>query len=100
MTKDEAEAVTWFRKAAEQNYAEAQFNLGACYCNGDGVTKDYVEAYKWFILASAQGHENAKAAKDSLTQQMTPEQIAKGFRLAREFKPSSAPESGAFASPR
>ena len=30
----------WYRKAAEQNYAEAQYNLGVCYYNGQGVAKD------------------------------------------------------------
>ncbi len=35
-----AEAVKWFRKAAEQNHAEAQSSLGFCYANGQGVTKD------------------------------------------------------------
>lgn len=29
---------------AEQGEAEAQYNLGACYGNGDGVAKDMVEA--------------------------------------------------------
>jgi TPR repeat protein len=61
------------------------------------VRKDFVEAYKWLSLASAQGNENAKGAKSSLSQRMTPEQIAKGFRLVRDFKPSKAPESDAFA---
>ena len=28
------EAVKWFRKAAEQNYAVAQYNLGVCYEQG------------------------------------------------------------------
>ncbi len=32
VTKDEAEAVKWYRKAAEQNHAMAQYNLGVCYC--------------------------------------------------------------------
>ena len=31
VAKDEVEAVKWFRKAAEQNFAEAQFDLGVCY---------------------------------------------------------------------
>ena len=30
VTKDDAEAAKWFRKAAEQNYAQAQRNLGSC----------------------------------------------------------------------
>ena len=87
----------WYRKAAEQIVAQAQFNLGGCYANGRGVSKDCAEAYKWFSLASAQGDQNAKSAKLALAQQMTPEQIAKGFRLARDFKPNTALESGASA---
>ena len=35
-----AEAVRWYRKAAEQGHARAQCNLGYCYANGQGVTKD------------------------------------------------------------
>ena len=36
----------WYRKAAEQNDAPAQYDLGLCYANGEGVAKDYVEAYR------------------------------------------------------
>jgi len=28
-----------YRKAAEQNYAKAQYNLGVCYAFGQGVVK-------------------------------------------------------------
>ena len=31
VAKDQAEAAKWYRKAAEQNYARAQNNLGVCY---------------------------------------------------------------------
>src|SRR4029453_7044015 len=55
VAKDEAEAVKWFRKAAEQNLADAQYNLGVCYDSGEGVTKDEVEAYKWCLLAAGPG---------------------------------------------
>ena len=44
----------WYRKAAEQNYAEAQNNLGVCYEQGDGVAKDQVEGVKWFRKAAEQ----------------------------------------------
>ena len=54
MAKDEVEAVKWYRKAAEQNYAEAQYNLGVCYAHGEGVAKDEVEAVKWFRKAAEQ----------------------------------------------
>jgi hypothetical protein len=89
VAEDKGEAVKWYRKAAEQNDANGQYNLGLCYAKGQGVVKDYVEAYKWLSLASAQGNDNAKAAKFSLAEQMTPEQIAKGARLVRDFKPSA-----------
>ncbi|MDL1959246.1 MAG: hypothetical protein LWX01_06035 [Deltaproteobacteria bacterium] len=35
--QDYAEAVKWFRKAAEQGYADAQFFLGLMYAQGEGV---------------------------------------------------------------
>ena len=38
MVKDHAEAVKWYRKAAEQNLAVAQYNLGVCY-DGRGVAR-------------------------------------------------------------
>src|SRR6266853_1450322 len=60
VAKDEAEAVKWFRKAAEQNVADAQFSLGVCYANGRGVTKDDAEAVKWFRKAAEQNFADAQ----------------------------------------
>src|ERR1017187_10075647 len=37
VAKDPVEAVTCFRKAAEQNIARAQYYLGNCYTDGKGV---------------------------------------------------------------
>ena len=39
--QDYAEAVKWWRKAAEQGNADAQLRLGHCYRNGHGVPQDY-----------------------------------------------------------
>ena len=50
--KDEVEAVKWYRKAAEQNLAEAQCALGGCYANDLGVAKNEVEAVKWWRKAA------------------------------------------------
>ncbi|MGH8710693.1 MAG: tetratricopeptide repeat protein, partial [Burkholderiales bacterium] len=41
VAKDDAEAVKWYRKAAEQGLATAQFNLGLKYERGEGVAKDH-----------------------------------------------------------
>ena len=42
--QDDKEAVRWYRKAAEQNHAAAQCNLGMCYANGRGIEMDAKEA--------------------------------------------------------
>ena len=57
--QDYAEAVKWFRKAADQGDADAQNNLGQMYITGQGVPKDDGEAIKWFRKAADQ--ENAVA---------------------------------------
>ena len=95
VAKDPIEAVRWYRKAAEQGFAGAQSALGSCYGNGTGVRKDYLEAYKWLNLASAQGIEVAKQNLSIIEILMTPEQIAEGQQLAREFKApnKSAPKN-------
>ena len=64
------------------------------------MTKDFVEAYKWMSLASAQGNEWSKRAKSELVKHTTPEQIARGSRLAGDFKPSRALESDAYVPSR
>jgi TPR repeat protein len=54
---DYAEAMKWFRLAADQGYAQAQANLGAMCENGQGVPPDYATAYMWFSLAGAGAQE-------------------------------------------
>jgi TPR repeat protein/ubiquitin-protein ligase len=49
---DYVEALKWFRKAAEQEHAGAQGNLGVCYAEGLGVPQDLMEAGKWWREAA------------------------------------------------
>ena len=55
--QDDAQAVQWYRKAAEQGIAKAQFNLGFMYNNGQGVRQDYMQAVHWYRKAAEQGNE-------------------------------------------
>ena len=48
------------RQAADQGDAEAQYNLGVIYNNGEGVPKDDAEAVRWFQLAAEQGYAKAQ----------------------------------------
>jgi TPR repeat protein len=116
-----AEAAKWFRLAADQGYAPAQFQLGEYYEHGcvsrtsdkrlgfsynDGrVTRNLVEAYKWYNLASAQGYVDgiiqrpATTYRDAVATEMTPDQIAEAEKLTREFKPQKKSAFGISSSP-
>ena len=63
--RDEVMAMKWYRKAAEQGYADAQYMLGLCYC----VKQDKPEAVKWLQKAAKQGHEKAKKALTEVSNQ-------------------------------
>ncbi len=43
-----AKAVGWYRKAAGQGYADAQFSLGDCCSHGNGTAQDQGEAVYWY----------------------------------------------------
>ena len=55
------EAVGYYRRAAEQGHAWAQFRLGLCYENGRGITKDATQAVTWYRKAAEQGHAPAQS---------------------------------------
>ena len=59
VARDYAEAAKWYRKAAEQGHADAQYFLGSLYYNGQGVAQDEAEAERWFRKAAVQGHTKA-----------------------------------------
>jgi hypothetical protein len=55
-----AKAVKSYRKAAEQGNAEDQFNLGLMYDKRQGVPQNYAEAVKWYRRAAEQGFAEAQ----------------------------------------
>ena len=50
--QSDAEAVKWYRLAADQGHAYAQYSLGRMYENGKGVEQSYEEAAKWYRLSA------------------------------------------------
>jgi len=50
----------WYRKAGDQGYAAAQYNLGQAYNLGNGVEKDTAEAARWWQKAAEQGLAKAQ----------------------------------------
>jgi TPR repeat protein len=89
-----ATALWLFRRQAERGDADAQFNLGTMYRDGQGVPQDYVQAYVWFTLAAtrfaaSETEKRSKAIKDreEVAANLTAEQIAEAQRLAHEWRP-------------
>ena len=80
--ENDAEAVKWYRKAADQGYAKALYNLGVMYYNGDGVPENHVRAYVWLSMAKTQGYESAKKGVETVKNLMTKQQIAQAQALA------------------
>ena len=60
MPQDFVQAVKWYRLAAEQGDAYAQYTLGLMYAKGQGMPQDFVQAVKWYRLAAEQGAASAQ----------------------------------------
>ena len=89
--QDHNEALKWFQMAAEQGFAAAQVRLAQLYAKGQGTLEDQVKAYAWLNLATARAHcgrtgREAGQIKDTLSKQMTSEQLAKAENLAAELR--------------
>jgi TPR repeat protein len=61
VSKDEKQAAYWYRRAAEQGLAEAQYSLGRLYARGKGVPHDEEQATMWVRSAASQGFPPAEA---------------------------------------
>ncbi|MGD9639458.1 MAG: tetratricopeptide repeat protein [Alphaproteobacteria bacterium] len=55
-TQDAKEAFKWYKKAADQGDAFAQYNLAFLYYDGEGVEQDYKSAFEWFKKSAEQGY--------------------------------------------
>ncbi len=86
--------VAYYRQAAEQGDAEAQYNLGLAYYKGEGVPQDYVMAHKWLNLAAShlspddRRYEDFVKLRNIVGNLMPPDQLAEAQKLAREWKPT------------
>jgi TPR repeat protein len=58
--KNDAEAVKWWRKSADQGNVQAQAMLGLAYLHGNGVPQDYFEATTWLFKAAQMREPNAQ----------------------------------------
>jgi len=60
VSKNLPKAAKWYRKAANQGYPQAQYNLGLLYEDGKGMTKNYHKATQWYKRAAKKGLSEAQ----------------------------------------
>jgi V8-like Glu-specific endopeptidase len=79
--RNPAEAITWYRKAADQGLQVAQHFLGIAYVNGEGVRCDDAEAARWFARAAAQGFSESQYMLGTMTMdgRGVPQDLVQGY---------------------
>ena len=81
-----AEAVRWYKIAAEQGNAGAQRRLGEMYNQGLGVAQDFIQAYMWFyILSISQREEDKEDLLGPVAKRMKPQDIDQARKSAQEW---------------
>lgn len=58
--RDDAQALKWFKLAADKDHPVAQLHLGEMYAQGHGLPQDVSEGVRWYQLAAEQGHPKAQ----------------------------------------
>ena len=87
VAQDDAEALRWWRRAAELGVIDAQFALGNIHAGGAGIARDNVQAYMWYDITAQQTADDwlrgiAGSNRDALAARMTAADILKARQLA------------------
>ena len=62
LTPNPANAVYWYKKAAEAGYLPAMTNLAVCCLNGTGTERSPEEAARWLEQAAEQDFPRARGS--------------------------------------
>jgi TPR repeat protein len=60
VAQSDVKVARWYRKAADQGLAQAQYNLGVMFDQGCGVAQSDMEAVRWLRKAADQGDAQAQ----------------------------------------
>ena len=95
MPQNDAFALTWFQKAANNGNTGARIKLGYMYATGRAARKDAESAYAWILSASLAGDRRGLGYLPALEAQLTAGQLARAKERAKELQgtpPISAAE--------
>ena len=87
MPRNYKKAKEWFEKSAIQKHADAQYNLGSMYENGEFVDTDYNKAYMWLYAAHKNGNTHAANRMWGITgdHKLFGNQVAQAEELAEPY---------------
>src|SRR5262249_31928234 len=68
-SQDYSQALSWYRKAADQGYGPAQRALGVMYAHGQGVPQDDAQALSWYRKAAEGGDSDAQRVVGEMYEQ-------------------------------
>jgi hypothetical protein len=93
LPKDYAQALHWYRAAADQGDPYAEASLAIMYNFGKGVAKDLVQAYMWYEIAASHAtggnRDSIIELRDDLAKDMTRGDIDRARGLANAWKPAA-----------
>jgi uncharacterized protein len=93
LKQDHGSALDWYRKAAAQGDAGAQFHLGEMLSQGEGAPRDCIAAHMWLELAVSRAGGEDRAhytrALEALARKMSVGEIAEARRRAQEWRPQA-----------
>jgi hypothetical protein len=91
------QAVRWLLAAAEQGLPRAQAKLAEAYAEAPDISGSQGTACGWFLLAARGLHgihlDRARSGYERIAPHLTPAQIAKARRFARDWTPKRPKQS-------
>ena len=93
---DVAEALKWYRRAAERGHPRAQWRLGYAYREGEGVEQNDSEAVRWYRTAAQAGdpgaqYDLARMCEDGRGTRENASEALRLFRAAAEQGDAEGP---------
>ena len=79
---DRAQAIGWYRKAAETGLIPAQYFLGEAYL----FSFDYTPAYTWLKIAESGGYNDSKGYLGIVTTLLSADQLRDADAQVSEWK--------------
>lgn len=70
--QNQAEALVWLKRAADQGLVDSQYNVARLYESGaEGIPSDLTQAFAWYTIAGRAGDAEARTAAERVEGRLT-----------------------------